>query len=159
MSKRGVNKSTLVGNLGNDPDVRNMPGGGVVTNINVATTEIYKDKNGNKKEDTEWHRVVFFGKLAEIAGEYLKKGNQVYVEGKMKTKKWTDKDGVDRYTTEVVGHEMQKLSGGSTGKQYHPPTPAEPRGEGQHQSAPAAKSQMMNGTPSNEFQDMDDLGF
>lgn len=97
-----VNKVILIGNLGRDPETRYMPDGGAITNISVATTEVWKDKNGEKQEKTEWHRVAFFGKLAEIAGEYLKKGSQVYVEGRLQTRKWQDKDGQDRYSTEVV---------------------------------------------------------
>ena len=107
---RGINKVILVGNLGKDPEVRYSPNGGAVTNITLATSESWKDKNtGEKQEKTEWHRVVFFGKLAEIAGEYLKKGSQVYIEGRLQTRKWQDKEGKDRYTTEIVAGEMQML--------------------------------------------------
>ncbi len=106
-----VNKVILVGNLGRDPETRYMPDGGAITNISIATTSTWKDKSGEKQEATEWHRVAFFGKLAEIAGEYLKKGSQVYVEGKLKTRKWQDKDGVDKYTTEVIADAMQMLGG------------------------------------------------
>ena len=111
-----VNKVILVGNLGRDPEVRYMPDGGAITNISVATTESWKDKAGEKQEKTEWHRVAFFGKLAEIAGEYLKKGSQIYLEGRLQTRKWQDKDGQDKYTTEIVADRMQMLgsrSGGS----------------------------------------------
>ena len=105
-----VNKVILIGNLGKDPEVRYMPSGEAVTNITLATTETWKDKSsGDKKEATEWHRVVFFRKLAEIAGQYLKKGSQVYIEGSLKTRKWQDKDGQDRYTTEIVADEMKML--------------------------------------------------
>ncbi|HZZ93562.1 MAG TPA: single-stranded DNA-binding protein [Usitatibacter sp.] len=104
-----VNKVILVGNLGRDPETRYMPDGGAVTNVSIATTEAWKDKNGDKQEKTEWHRVAFFGKLAEIAGEYLKKGSQVYVEGRLQTRKWQDKDGADKYTTEIVADRMQML--------------------------------------------------
>jgi len=104
-----VNKVILIGNLGRDPETRYMPDGGAITNISVATTEVWKDKNGEKQEKTEWHRVAFFGKLAEIAGEYLKKGSQVYVEGRLQTRKWQDKDGQDKYTTEIVANAMQML--------------------------------------------------
>ena len=104
-----VNKVILIGNLGRDPETRYMPDGGAITNISVATTEAWKDKNGEKQEKTEWHRVAFFGKLAEIAGEYLKKGSQVYVEGRLQTRKWQDKDGADKYTTEIVANAMQML--------------------------------------------------
>ena len=107
-----VNKVILVGNLGQDPEVRYLPSGGAVTNISIATTDTWKDKEtGEKKERTEWHRVVFFARLAEIVGEYLKKGSQVYVEGRLQTKKWQDKEGRDRYTTETVAERMQMLGG------------------------------------------------
>jgi len=104
-----VNKVIIVGNLGRDPETRYMPDGGAITNISVATTDKWKDKNGEMQEKTEWHRVAFFGKLAEIAGEYLKKGSQVYVEGRLQTRKWQDKDGADKYTTEIVASQMQML--------------------------------------------------
>ena len=104
-----VNKVIIVGNLGRDPETRYMPEGGAITNISVATTEKWKDKNGEMQEKTEWHRVAFFGKLAEIAGEYLKKGSQVYVEGRLQTRKWQDKDGQDKYMTEIVANQMQML--------------------------------------------------
>jgi|SRR5688572_31313631 single-strand DNA-binding protein len=104
-----VNKVILIGNLGRDPETRYMPDGGAITNISVATTDTWKDKQGEKQEKTEWHRVAFFGRLAEIAGEYLKKGSQVYVEGRLQTRKWQDKDGNDKYTTEIVADRMQML--------------------------------------------------
>ncbi len=104
-----VNKVILVGNLGRDPETRYLPDGGAVTNVSIATTDVWKDKNGEKQEKTEWHRVAFFGKLAEIAGEYLKKGSQVYVEGRLQTRKWQDKEGVEKYTTEIVADRMQML--------------------------------------------------
>jgi len=104
-----VNKVILVGNLGRDPETRYTTGGDAVTNIRVATTDTWKDKNGEKQEKTEWHTVVFFGRQAEIAGEYLKKGRQVYVEGRLQTRKWQDKEGQDRYTTEIVADRMQML--------------------------------------------------
>ncbi len=107
---RGINKVILVGHLGKDPEVRYSPNGGAVANITIATSESWKDKNtGEKQERTEWHRIVFFGRLAEIAGEYLKKGLQVYIEGRLQTRKWQDKEGKDRYTTEIVANEMQML--------------------------------------------------
>jgi len=103
MASKGVNKVILVGNLGQDPEIRYMPSGSAVTNISIATSESWKDKaTGEQKEKTEWHRVVIFGKLAEIAGEYLKKGSQVYIEGALQTRKWTDQSGNDKYTTEIV---------------------------------------------------------
>lgn len=107
---RGINKVILVGHLGKDPEVRYSPDGGAVANITLATSESWKDKtSGEKQERTEWHRVVFFGRLAEISGEYLKKGAQIYVEGRLQTRKWQDKEGKDRYTTEIVAGEMQML--------------------------------------------------
>jgi single-strand DNA-binding protein len=113
---RGINKVILVGNLGKDPEVRYSPDGRAVTNITVATSEQWKDRNtGEQQEKTEWHRVVFFGRLAEIAGEYLKKGRQVYVEGKLQTRKWQGQDGQDRYTTEIVANELQMLGGRQDG--------------------------------------------
>ena len=114
---RGVNKVILIGNLGRDPEVRHSPNGGAIANITLATSESWKDKNtGEQVDKTEWHRVVFFRRLAEIVGEYLKKGSKVYIEGKLQTRKWQDKEGNDRYTTEVVANEMQMLDsrGGST---------------------------------------------
>ncbi|MDQ6685609.1 MAG: single-stranded DNA-binding protein [Pseudomonadota bacterium] len=105
-----VNKVIIVGNLGKDPEVRYTPNGSAVCNVTVATSRVRKNKDsGEKSEDTEWHRIVFFDKLAEIAGEYLKKGRSVYVEGRLQTRKWTDKDGVEKYTTEIVASEMQML--------------------------------------------------
>ena len=109
---RGINKVILVGNLGADPETRAMPSGSSVTNIRIATTESWKDKNtGDQQERTEWHSIAFFGRLAEIAGEYLNKGSQVYVEGKLRTRKWQDREGNDRWTTEVVANELQLLGG------------------------------------------------
>jgi single-strand DNA-binding protein len=104
-----VNKVILIGNVGRDPETRYLADGAAITNISIATTETWKDKQGEKQEKTEWHRVAFFGKLAEIAGEYLKKGAQVYVEGSLTTRKWQDKDGADKYTTEIRGSVMQML--------------------------------------------------
>lgn len=108
----GVNKVILVGHLGKDPEVRYSPGGSAVANFSLATSEQFKDKEGNKQERTEWHRVVFFGRQAEIAGEYLRKGRMAYVEGRLQTRKWTDKEGQERYTTEIVGDRLQLLGGG-----------------------------------------------
>jgi len=131
MASRGINKVILVGNLGADPEVRYMPSGSAITNIRIATSETWKDKeNGEAQERTEWHRVVFFNRLAEIAGEYLKKGSKVYIEGSIRTRKWQDKDGQDKYTTEIVAKEMQMLdSRGGSGdfKESHEKTsePAE----------------------------------
>lgn len=115
MASRGINKVVLIGNLGQDPEMRYMPNGGAVANITLATSETWRDKqSGEMKESTEWHRVVIFGKLAEIAGEYLRKGSQVYIEGQLRTRKWKDQSGQDRYTTEVVvsvSGTMQMLGG------------------------------------------------
>lgn len=113
---RGVNKVILVGNCGKDPETRYTPSGAAVTNISIATTDSWKDKNtGDRQDRTEWHNVVFFGRLAEIAGEYLKKGAQVYIEGSLNTEKWTDKSGNDRYTTKIKANEMQMLGGRGDG--------------------------------------------
>ncbi len=107
-----VNKVILVGNLGRDPEVRYAPSGAAICNVTIATSRNWKDKtSGERQEETEWHRVVFYDRLAEIAGEYLKKGRPVYVEGRLKTRKWTDKDGVEKYTTEIIASEMQLLGG------------------------------------------------
>src|SRR3954470_22179086 len=110
-----VNKVILIGNLGADPETRYLPSGDAVTNIRIATTDSWKDKSGEKKEATEWHRVAFFGKTAEIAGEYLKKGSPVYIEGRIRTRKWQDKEGQDRYSTEIVADRMALLGGRAGG--------------------------------------------
>lgn len=107
----GVNKVILLGHLGQDPEMRYQPSGVAIANFNMATSESFKDKDGNKQERTEWHRVVFFNRTAEIAGEYLRKGSQAYIEGRIRTRKWTDKDGQDRYTTEIVGDRLQLIGG------------------------------------------------
>ncbi|PBJ82358.1 single-stranded DNA-binding protein [Lysobacteraceae bacterium NML93-0399] len=112
---RGVNKVILVGNLGNDPDTKYTQGGMAVTRISLATTSVRNDRDGNKQERTEWHRVVFFGKLGEIAGEYLRKGSQVYVEGEIRYDKYTGQDGVEKYSTDIVANEMQMLGGRGDG--------------------------------------------
>lgn len=129
---RGINKVIIVGNLGADPEVRYMPSGSAVTNITIATSDNWKDKeSGEKKERTEWHRVVFFNRLAEIAGEYLKKGAKVYVEGALRTRKWQDKNGQDRYTTEIVASEMQMLDSRGAGSASFEPTAAAKKPEPQ----------------------------
>ncbi len=121
MASRGVNKVILVGNLGKDPETRYMPSGGAVTNITVATSETWKDKNtGEQKEQTEWHRVAFFNRLAEIAGEYLKKGSKVYIEGSLHTRKWQDQNGQDRYTTEIKASTMQMLDSRGGSAEFSP---------------------------------------
>lgn len=116
---RGINKVILIGNLGQDPETKYMPSGSAVTNLRIATSEVFKDKEtGQQQERTEWHSVAMFGRLAEIAGEYLRKGSQVYIEGRLRTRKWQDKQGNDRYTTEIIASEMQMLGsrgGGSAG--------------------------------------------
>jgi single-strand DNA-binding protein len=118
---RGVNKVIIVGNLGNDPDVRFMPNGNAVANFSVATSETWKDKQtGEQKEKTEWHRIVIYQRLAEIAGEYLKKGSKVYLEGKLQTRKWQNQQGQDQYTTEIVVNEMQMLDGRNSNAQNMP---------------------------------------
>lgn len=144
---RGVNKVILVGNLGKDPEVRYMPSGGAVANVTIATSEQWKDKQtGQAQERTEWHSVVFFNKLAEIAGEYLRKGSQVYVEGSLRTRKWQDKNGQDRYTTEIVVSDMQMLGGRGAGggassasfDDQRPAPAAAPSQQGQGKPAPSA---------------------
>lgn len=149
---KGINKVILVGNLGNDPDVKYMPSGGAVTNFSLATTDSWKDKNtGERVDRTEWHRVVFFNRLAEIAGEYLKKGSQVYIEGALRTRKWQDQGGQDRYTTEIVGSEMQMLgsrSGGSGSFDQSADNQAKPQPQ-QNRPSPAPQA------PQN-FDDFDD---
>ena len=122
-----INKAIIVGNLGKDPETRFMPSGDATAHITVATSDRWKDKStGDQREATEWHNVTFFGRLAEIAGQYLKKGSQVYIEGKLRTRKYTDKDGIERYATEIVADQMQMLSGKGT-DQEHPPAPAPQR--------------------------------
>ncbi|GLP97402.1 single-stranded DNA-binding protein [Paraferrimonas sedimenticola] len=122
MASRGINKVIIVGNLGNDPEVRYMPNGNAVANLTVATSESWKDQQGQQQERTEWHRIVMYRRLAEIAGEYLKKGSKVYLEGKLQTRKWQDQSGQDRYTTEIVANEMQMLDsrgqGGGQGQSF-----------------------------------------
>ncbi|MGV8921745.1 MAG: single-stranded DNA-binding protein [Thermomonas sp.] len=112
---RGVNKAILVGNLGNDPEVKYTQGGMAITKVSLATTSVRKDKDGNQQETTQWHRVTFFGKLGEIAGEYLKKGSQVYVEGEIRYDKYTGQDGVEKYSTDIIANEMQMLGGRAEG--------------------------------------------
>lgn len=161
---RGINKVIIVGNLGNDPEVRYTPGGAAVTTISLATTENWKDKEGNRQEKTEWHRVVFFGRLAEIAGEYLKKGRQVYVEGKLRTNKWKDQSGADRYTTEILANEMQMLGGqaGGGGGQFGGQQSNQQSGYGggapsaPRPSAPSGSNQSQNNAPVPDFDDFDD---
>jgi single-strand DNA-binding protein len=145
-----VNKVIIVGNLGRDPETRYMPDGGAITNVSVATSFQWTDKaSGEKKEETEWHRVVFRAKLAEIAGEYLKKGSQVYVEGRLRTRKWQDKDGQDKYTTEIIADRMQML-GARAGS-------GEPRGEPQRaEERQPATTPSPAKKPAGKFDDMED---
>jgi single-strand DNA-binding protein len=152
-----VNKVIIVGNLGRDPEVRYTPNGDSITNVTIATTDTWKDKGtGEKKEATEWHRVVFFGKLAEIAGQYLKKGRQVYVEGALRTRKWTDKEGQERYTTEIVANEM-KMLGSREGMSDAPPRESGGGGSSSHRpSAPSpapTPAQQPAGGNFNDFED------
>ncbi len=171
---RGVNKVILIGNLGADPETRFMPSGGAVTNIRLATSETWKDRqSGQMQERTEWHRVVFFNKLGEIAGEYLKKGSKVYVEGAIRTRKWQGQDGQDRYTTEIVANEMQMLDGrggagggggdyqgggqggyGNQGNDYYDQSPGQGGGgqQGGQQKAPANQGGGFSG-PADDFDD------
>ena len=133
-----VNKVILVGNLGRDPEVRYMPNGDAVANFSIATTETWKDKNGMRQEKTEWHNIAMYRRLAEIAGEYLKKGSSVYIEGRLQTRKWQDKQGNDRYTTEIIADQMQMLSGrnsGGGGGGYE----GGQGGSGQHGQGPACE--------------------
>ncbi|WP_028470377.1 single-stranded DNA-binding protein [Neptunomonas japonica] len=177
---RGVNKVILVGNMGGDPEVRYMPSGNAVTNVTLATSESWKDKQtGQNQERTEWHRVVFFNKLAEIAGEYLRKGSQVYIEGALRTRKWQDQSGADRYTTEIVASEMQMLGGransnndaGYSQEQEYSQAPApqqsRPQSAPQQQSRPQqsappqqrpqqAPQQQPQAAPAPNFDDFDD---
>ncbi len=146
-----VNKVIIVGNLGADPETRYTPGGDAITNIRVATTDRWKDKaSGEMKEATEWHRIAFFGRLAEVAGEYLKKGSQVYVEGSLRTRKWQDKDGQDRYSTEIRGDVMQML-----GRREGGGAPREEATGGAPRSAPAPKAAAEK-KPAGKFDDMED---
>ncbi|EOG6767918.1 single-stranded DNA-binding protein [Proteus mirabilis] len=153
MASKGVNKVILIGHLGQDPEIRYMPSGGAVANLTLATSESWRDKQtGETKEKTEWHRVVIFGKLAEIAGEYLRKGSQVYIEGQLQTRKWQDQSGQDRYSTEVVvniGGTMQML-GGNGGNQAGSQKTQQNQGWGQPQQPQAQKQASSNQTPQSE---------
>lgn len=159
-----VNKVILVGNLGRDPEIRYLPSGEPVANITIATSSKYKSKTGELVEETEWHRVTFFGKLAEIAGQYLKKGRPVYVEGRLKTRKYTDKDGVEKYATDIIANEMQMLGGregmgepaGDDGGGYDSaPRRAAPAPQRPAAAAPAPR-QAPAPRPASGFDDMDD---
>lgn len=174
MASRGVNKVILVGNLGNDPEVRYMPNGNAVANITVATSETWKDQQGQQQERTEWHRVVLYRRLGEIAGEYLRKGSKVYLEGRLQTRKWQGQDGQDRYTTEIVANEMQMLdsrggqSGGQQGGYGNAPQQQGGGGNyGQQQSVPASRPAQQQQQPpqqqqsnnNNQFNDEPPLDF
>jgi single-strand DNA-binding protein len=155
-----VNKVILIGNLGKDPEVRYAPSGSAIANVTLATTRSWKDKtSGEKVEETEWHRIVFYDRLAEIAGEYLKKGKQVYIEGRLKTRKWTDKDGVDKYTTEVIASDMTMLGsregmggGAEEGAGYS----RAPGGENRPAARPTVPAAKPAAKSSTGFDDMDD---
>lgn len=153
---RGINKVILIGHVGGDPEVRYMPSGGAVTSLTVATNEAWKDKqSGEAQERTEWHRVVFFNRIAEIAGEYLKKGSKVYVEGSLKTRKWQDKNGVDRYTTEIIGAEMQILDNkphAGNADSYDQRVTAKPEFSGQTQGH-ATQNKPTSFSPEPQFDD------
>lgn len=161
MASRGVNKVILVGNLGQDPEVKYLPSGGAVANITIATSESWKDKNTNEpKEKTEWHRVVLFGKLAEISGEYLRKGSQVYIEGQLQTRKWRDQSGQDRYTTEVVvqgfNGVMQMLGGSQSGSgraNNQPQQNQQQQPQGQYQQRATQQAPQYNEPPA-DYDDM-----
>lgn len=171
MASRGVNKVILVGNLGNDPETRAFPSGDMVTNITLATSETWKDKQtGQPQERTEWHRVVFHRRLAEIAGEYLHKGSKVYIEGSLKTRKWQGQDGQDRYTTEIVAREMQMLDSRGSGQgggqgNYNQggysqggaqAAPAQSQAAPAQNQAPAASAAPAGNAPSTDFGNFDD---
>jgi single stranded DNA-binding protein (ssb) len=141
---RGVNKVIVLGNVGQDPELKNLPSGSAVCNVSIATTERWKDKqSGESKEATEWHRVTFYGRLAEIAAEYLRKGSQAYVEGSLRTRKWQDKSGADRYTTEIIAAELQLLG----------------KGDGQRSERPAQAKATAQQQASDRFVDDDDIPF
>ncbi len=147
----GVNKVIILGHLGKDPEMRYQPNGGAIANFNIATSETYKDKDGNKQEKTEWHRIVLFGRTAEVAGEYLRKGSMAYIEGRLQTRKWTDKEGQERYTTEIIGDRLQLVGGRNDGgnrsddpghgeRQPSRPAGNAPRSGGGNNSSPASNN-------------------
>ena len=154
-----VNKVILIGNLGQDPEVKYMPSGGAVTNVSIATTDSWTDKNtGQKQERTEWHRVVFFNRLAEIVGEYLRKGSPVYIEGRLQTRKWQDQNGQDKYTTEIIANSMQMLgSKGSAGStEFKPQSQQSGSGQNQGQQQAPAPQQQSTQAPPQDFDNFDD---
>ena len=167
MMSRGVNKVILIGNVGQDPELKYMPNGNAVVNISVATSESWKDKNtGQQQEKTEWHKIVAFSRLAEVIGEYLHKGSKVYIEGSLRTNKWQDQSGQDRYSTEIIANNMQMLDGKQEGGQQQaraaqdngfsqPPPQAQPSGAGGGQAAPQQQSPQQtqaSGTGGQQFQ-------
>tara|TARA_R110001583_G_scaffold85368_3_gene223704 strand:- start:4152 stop:4724 length:573 start_codon:yes stop_codon:yes gene_type:complete len=141
MATKGVNKVILVGNLGNDPEVKYMPNGNAVANLSLATSESWKDQQGQMQERTEWHRLTMYRRLAEVAGEYLRKGSQIYVEGKLQTRKWQDQQGQDRYTTEIIIDQMQMLGGGGNRNQNAPQGGQQNAPQGGQQNAPQGRQQ------------------
>jgi single-strand DNA-binding protein len=165
VASRGINKVILVGNVGQDPETRYMPNGGAVTNLSIATSETWKDKNnGEQQERTEWHRVVFYQRLAEIVAEYIKKGSKIYVEGSLRTRSW-EQDGVKRYATEIIASEMQMLdgrggAGGEGGGSYQPSQPAQQRnsggGNGGSNSGGGAPRNQQPAPPPQGMDDFDD---
>ncbi|AFT79047.1 single-strand binding protein [Alteromonas macleodii str. 'Black Sea 11'] len=157
MAQKGVNKVILVGNLGNDPEVRYMPNGNAVANLSLATSESWKDQQGQIQERTEWHRLTMYRRLAEIAGEYLQKGSQIYVEGKLQTRKWEDQQGQERYTTEVIVDQMQMLGGrtGGNGQANRPDPEQQRNGVPQSRMNQPAKPPM----PEPDFDFDDDIPF
>ncbi|MGB2375466.1 MAG: single-stranded DNA-binding protein [Porticoccaceae bacterium] len=159
---RGINKVIIVGNCGQDPETRYMPSGGAVTNLSLATSETWKDKNtGDQQERTEWHRVVFFNRLAEIVEQYVKKGSKVYVEGSLRTRKWQGQDGQDRYTTEIVASEMQMLDsrGGQAGQGGYDQSPQPDFAASGAQQAPQKQAQAQPSAPSGDMGFDDDIPF
>jgi len=154
---RGINKVILIGNLGKDPETRYLPSGGAVTNLTLATSETWKDKqSGQQQERTEWHRVVFFNRLAEIAAEYLKKGSKVYIEGSLRTRKWQGQDGQDRYTTEIVASEMQMLDGRSGAGGYSDEMPSTQQAPAQQGRPQPASTPGNSSAPDPGFDSFDD---
>lgn len=158
MASRGINKVILVGNLGNDPEVRYMPNGNAVANLSIATSESWKDQQGAQQERTEWHKVTMYRRLAEIAGEYLKKGSQIYLEGKLQTRKWQDQQGNDKYTTEIIADNLQMLGGrnesqgggGGGGYQQQPQQKPQSQGGYQNNQQPAAPQSNQGGYQNNQ---------
>ena len=154
---KGLNKVQLIGNLGNDPEIRYMPNGNAVANLSIATSESWKDQQGQQQERTEWHRVTMYRRLAEVAGEYLKKGDQIYVEGKLQTRKWQDQQGQDRYTTEIIVSEMQMLGGNAGGGNQQQGGYAQNQGGGyqKQSSSPMTQRQQPNTPPPMSEPDFD----